>query len=102
MQAAYINSRIPREAAIIMAGDFNDWRGRGVDAFALLIGMKNSSVEVNGRLAHTFPARIPFLPLDRIYVRGVKAKTSTTYYKGVWKKLSDHAALFVEGEIALT
>jgi endonuclease/exonuclease/phosphatase family metal-dependent hydrolase len=99
MQADYINSHIPREAPIIMAGDFNDWRGRGVDDFGLLIGMKNSSIEVTGKLAHTFPARIPFLPLDRIYVRGLTAKTSTTFYQGVWKRLSDHAALFVEGEL---
>jgi endonuclease/exonuclease/phosphatase family metal-dependent hydrolase len=99
MQAAYINRCIPHEAAIIMAGDFNDWRGGGVDDFALLVGMKNSSLEVTGKLAHTFPASVPFLPLDRIYVRGLTAKISTTYYKGVWKKLSDHAALFVEGEL---
>jgi endonuclease/exonuclease/phosphatase family metal-dependent hydrolase len=99
MQADYINLCIPREASIVMAGDFNDWRGRGVDDFARLVGLKNSSVEVNGRLAHTFPAGIPILPLDRIYVRGLMAKTSRTYYKGVWKKLSDHAALFVEGEL---
>jgi endonuclease/exonuclease/phosphatase family metal-dependent hydrolase len=100
MQADYIKRRIPREAAIIMAGDFNDWRGGGIDDFALLVGMKNSSIEVTGRLAHTFPARIPFLPLDRIYFRGVTARSSTTYYKGVWKKLSDHAALFVEGQLS--
>jgi endonuclease/exonuclease/phosphatase family metal-dependent hydrolase len=99
MQADYIKRRIPREAAIIMAGDFNDWRGGGIDDFALLVGMKNSSLEVTGRLAHTFPARIPFLPLDRIYFRGLTARSSTTYYKGVWKKLSDHAALFVEGQL---
>jgi endonuclease/exonuclease/phosphatase family metal-dependent hydrolase len=99
MQANYINLHIPREAPIIMAGDFNDWRGRGVDDFAVLVGMTDSSIETTGRRARTFPARIPFLPLDRIYIRGLTAKTSSTYYKGVWKKLSDHAALFVESEL---
>ena len=99
MQANYINLRIPRKAPIVMAGDFNDWRGRGVDDFALLVGMTNSSIEATGKLAHTFPARIPFLPLDRIYTRGFTARLSTTYYKGVWKKLSDHAALAVEAEL---
>jgi len=100
MQADYINLHIPREAPIIMAGDFNDWRGRGVDNFALLVGMKDCSIEATGRQAHTFPARAPFLPLDRIYARGLTARISTTHYKGVWKKLSDHAALFVEGELS--
>ena len=99
MQADYINLCIPREGPIIMAGDFNDWRGRGIDDFAQLVGMKNSSIEVTGRLARTFPARIPVLPLDRIYLRGLTAKSSKTHNKGIWKKLSDHAALFVEGEL---
>ena len=67
--------------------------------FALLVGMKNSSIEATGKLARTFPARVPILPLDRIYVRGLTATTSTTYNKGVWKKLSDHAALLVESEL---
>lgn len=99
MQATYINSHIPREAPIIMAGDFNDWRGRGVDNFARLVGMKDSAIETNGKRARTFPARMPFLPLDRIYFRGLTARNSTIYHKGVWKKLSDHAALVVEGEL---
>ena len=99
MHASYINAHIPREAPIIMAGDFNDWRGRGVDNFALRVGVKDSAIETNGKRARTFPARMPLLPLDRIYMRGLTAKTSTTYHKGVWRKLSDHAALFVECEL---
>jgi len=99
MQANYIKLRIPQEAPIIMAGDFNDWRGRGVDDFALLFSMNNASMDVTGKLARTFPARVPILPLDRIYVRGLTAKVSTTYSKGIWRKLSDHAALYVECEL---
>lgn len=99
MQADYINLRIPLGAPVIMAGDFNNWHGRCVDDFALLVGMKDASIVANGRMARTFPARVPFLPLDRIFTRGLTAKTSTTYYKGVWKKLSDHAALLIEGEL---
>jgi endonuclease/exonuclease/phosphatase family metal-dependent hydrolase len=100
IQADYISRRIPRHAPIIMAGDFNDWRGRNVDDFALRLGMKNAAIEANGKKARTFPARIPFLPLDRIYIRGLTAKVSTTLYKGIWKKLSDHAALFIESELS--
>jgi endonuclease/exonuclease/phosphatase family metal-dependent hydrolase len=99
MKADYINLHIPHEAPIIMAGDFNDWHGRGVDDFARQVGMKDASMEATGRLARTFPARVPFLPLDRIYLRGLTAKSSRTCTKGVWKKLSDHAALLVEGEL---
>ena len=99
MQADYINARIAPNEPIVMAGDFNDWSGKCVDDFARLLEMKDAAVEANGRKARTFPARMPLLPLDRIYVRGLTARTSTTYYKGVWKKLSDHAALFIESEL---
>jgi endonuclease/exonuclease/phosphatase family metal-dependent hydrolase len=61
--------------------------------------MKDAATEASGRKARTFPARIPFLPLDRMYFRGLTAKSFTTLYKGVWKKLSDHAALFIESEL---
>jgi endonuclease/exonuclease/phosphatase family metal-dependent hydrolase len=99
MQADYITGSIPRDAPIIMAGDFNDWCGQCVDDFARLLGMKDAAIEANGRKARTFPARIPLLPLDRIYIRGLTAKHTTTYYRGVWEKLSDHAALFTESEL---
>jgi endonuclease/exonuclease/phosphatase family metal-dependent hydrolase len=100
IQSDYISRRIPRDAPVIMAGDFNDWHGQDVDDFALLLGMKDAAIEANGRKARTFPARIPFLPLDRIYIRGLTAKNSTILYRGIWKKLSDHAALFIESELS--
>jgi endonuclease/exonuclease/phosphatase family metal-dependent hydrolase len=82
-----------------MAGDFNDWHGRDVDDFALLLDLKDAAMEANARKARTFPARIPFLPLDRIYIRGLTAKNAATHRTGIWKKLSDHAALAIESEI---
>ena len=100
MQAGFINRYIPREAPIIMAGDFNEWHGREVEEFAERLGMKDAAIEVNGKKARTFPARIPALSLDRIYLRGLKAKKSTTFYKGAWKKLSDHALLYSESELS--
>ncbi len=99
IQADYIGRKIPRNAPIIMAGDFNDWHGQDVDDFALLLGLKDAAMEANDRKARTFPARIPFLPLDRIYIRGITAQKSATLNKGVWKKLSDHAALYIESEL---
>ena len=82
-----------------MAGDFNDWHGQGIDDFARMSGMKDAAIEATGKLALTFPNRIPVLPLDRIYLRGLTAKSSATLYQGVWEKLSDHAALFIECEL---
>jgi endonuclease/exonuclease/phosphatase family metal-dependent hydrolase len=99
MQADFINRCIPHDEPIILAGDFNDWRGQRVDDFALLLGLKDAAIEANGRKARTFPAAMPFLPLDRIYIRGLTVISSTTFHRDVWSKLSDHAALFAESEL---
>ena len=99
MQADYIDRYVPRDEPLIMAGDSNDWRGRAVEEFAWLLGMKDAAIEVNGTMALTFPARFPLLPLDRIYVRGLKATKCVTFHRGIWKNLSDHAALFTESEL---
>jgi len=99
IQADYIKRRIPPGEPIIMAGDFNDWRGKRVDDFARLLGMTDAAMAATGKKARTFPARIPLLSLDRIYIRGLTALHSTTYNRDVWKKLSDHAALFIESEL---
>ena len=99
MQADYINQHIPRDDLLIMAGDFNDWHGQDVSDFASVLGLRDAAIAVNGKMARTFPARIPILPLDRIYIRGLTVKNCATYYKGVWRKLSDHAALIIDSEL---
>lgn len=99
MQADYIHSKIPGEAPLIMAGDFNDWHGRDVDDFARPLNLVDAVIATNSRKARTFPARIPLLPLDRIYIRGLTAKKSSIHNSGIWKQLSDHAALFIECEL---
>lgn len=99
IQADYIHRKIPGDAPIIMAGDFNDWHGRDVDDFALSLGLVDAAFEVNNKKMRTFPAHIPLLPLDRIYIRGLTAKKATILNSAVWKKLSDHVALFIESEL---
>ncbi|OGV65210.1 MAG: hypothetical protein A2498_12450 [Lentisphaerae bacterium RIFOXYC12_FULL_60_16] len=98
LHADFIDRRIPHDAPMIMAGDFNDWRGDGVDEFARRLNLKDAATEISGRKARTFPAHLPLLPLDRIYIRGLSARQCTTHYRGAWKQLSDHAALLVESE----
>ncbi len=100
MLAEYANRCIPHSAPLILAGDFNDWCGQCVVDFISHPNLKDAAVTANGRRALTFPARIPFLPLDRIYLNGLEPISSTTYYNGIWKNLSDHAPLFVECDIS--
>jgi len=46
-----------------------------------------------GQPARSFPAALPMLSLDRIYVRGFGVETANVLHGQYWRRLSDHAAL---------
>lgn len=97
--AEYVAQKIPSRARLVLAGDFNDWRGRCVVDFTAFPDLKDVALAVNGGRVATFPAWMPLLPLDRIYVAGLQALSLSTFHDGGWKNLSDHAALLAEGEL---
>jgi endonuclease/exonuclease/phosphatase family metal-dependent hydrolase len=88
-----INDDIPHDAPLIVAGDFNDWRGRGHVQIERC-GLREVFASTHGRLARTFPARWPLLPLDRIYLRNVAIDSTGILSSRPWSHLSDHAMLF--------
>lgn len=96
-----VHDNIPRDVPLIVAGDFNDWRGRG-HAQMESCGLREVFMSVRGRLARTFPARWPLLPLDRIYLRNVDADDVAILSSRPWSHLSDHATLFAGVKIATT
>jgi endonuclease/exonuclease/phosphatase family metal-dependent hydrolase len=88
-----IRRMVPDDAPLIIAGDFNDWRQRTSSYLAEELGLKEVFESHHGHHARSFPAAMPFLSLDRIYVRGFGV-TSAQVLKGQrWRRLSDHAAL---------
>lgn len=80
------------DAAIIVAGDFNDWRQR---AGPLLerAGLRETFVECRQAAARTFPGWFPRLRLDRIYVRGVRIEEANALTTAPWPHLTDHVPL---------
>ena len=90
-----VTREVPADAPLVVAGDFNDWRERGHPLIAAC-GLREVFLDATGRLARTFPARWPLLPVDRIYVRGVQARDPTLLSTRPWSHLSDHAPLAVE------
>lgn len=88
-----IHRDIPADAPLIIAGDFNDWRNRAHDFLAHEAGLKEVFVQATGRAAKTFPARLPILQLDRIYVRNAAVHAPMILPGRPWSHLSDHAPL---------
>jgi len=86
--------RLPSDAPVIIAGDFNDWRLRA-DA-VLSEHLVEAFGERFGSPARSFPARWPVLRLDRIYLRNAMPTKAQVLSMYPWSHLSDHAPLVAE------
>ena len=89
----YVRNEIPTDAPLIIAGDFNDWRNQLGKTLSGELGIYDAFHLHRGNPARSFPSRLPFLRLDRIYVRGFDVLHSSVHTGGEWLRLSDHAAL---------
>ena len=89
----YVSKNIPADAPLIIAGDFNDWRNQMSHSLASELNVHDVFHTQSGRVARSFPARMPMFRLDRIYVRGFSVLHSEVHVGGGWQRLSDHAAL---------
>jgi endonuclease/exonuclease/phosphatase family metal-dependent hydrolase len=92
----YVEQRVPSAEPLLVAGDFNDWRAKAHAVLRRCAGLDEVFVEARGRAARTFPARLPLLSLDRIYVRGVRDHAPLALPARPWTVLSDHAPLAAE------
>jgi endonuclease/exonuclease/phosphatase family metal-dependent hydrolase len=91
--AAYIEQNVPADAALIIAGDFNDWSTRAGKEFATRLHLHEVFEHHTGQHARSFPSWLPMLRLDRIYVRGFNVKHVEVHSGPKFIKLSDHAIL---------
>ena len=90
---AYVRDIIPAGAPLIIAGDFNDWRNHLGYSLGLELGLHDAFQLHRGQIARSFPAAWPMLRLDRVYVRGFSVLHSRVHTGGLWRRISDHAAL---------
>ena len=97
--AEFIDSEIPADSLVVVAGDFNDW-GEKLDAPMRAHGFTRA-VSPLGRAGHaTFPSRLPFLSLDRIYTRGLRCVSMAVPRGAAWARMSDHLPLLATLELA--
>jgi endonuclease/exonuclease/phosphatase family metal-dependent hydrolase len=91
--AALIAAAVPARAPLVVAGDSNDWRGHAAGALAAL-DLTEAHAVLHGRAARTYPAWLPRLRLDRVYLRGLTPGTARAVTEA--RGLSDHLPLLVE------
>ncbi|MSP53086.1 MAG: EEP domain-containing protein [Gammaproteobacteria bacterium] len=92
----FIAGKIPEEEALIIAGDFNDWRLGALELLERSLNLKEVFHEQEGVYAKTFPAQLPLLSVDRIYYRGIHP-TDQAVIPTIG--LSDHLPLMAEFEV---
>jgi endonuclease/exonuclease/phosphatase family metal-dependent hydrolase len=109
-----VTSSAPAHAPLLIAGDFNDWtnslsttlrdRLDVREVFDQRLPSRSFGTylrRLSGRgpkkaPARTFPAAMPVLQLDRIYVRGFDIHNAQVLFGASWARLSDHAPLVTE------
>ncbi|HEX2531721.1 MAG TPA: endonuclease/exonuclease/phosphatase family protein [Burkholderiaceae bacterium] len=109
IEAVEISS--PIDAPLVIAGDFNDWSDSLSDTMRIRLNVTEVFDEritpagfstllnqfgLRGprlKPARTFPAALPWLRLDRIYVRGFSVKSAQVLHGALWARLSDHAPI---------
>jgi endonuclease/exonuclease/phosphatase family metal-dependent hydrolase len=77
----------------VVAGDFNDWQKKASEYLAAELGLVEVFEHSEGRLAKSYPANLPMLSLDRIYVRDLAVESAQRLTGAQWSRLSDHVAL---------
>jgi endonuclease/exonuclease/phosphatase family metal-dependent hydrolase len=91
---------LAEDTPLIVAGDFNDWNKQATRTFEEQLGMTEAYRNLNNRFARTFPAGMPVLTLDRIYVKNLNVVESRIWRSPTGQHFSDHLPLFCEVESA--
>jgi endonuclease/exonuclease/phosphatase family metal-dependent hydrolase len=88
-----IERLVPPGVPLIVAGDFNDWQKKASGYLAAELGLYEVFEKSEGKLAKSYPAQMPMLSLDRIYVRDLDIESVQRHVGAGWSRLSDHVAL---------
>ncbi len=89
----WLEREVPREAPVLLMGDFNDWHGRIHRYMCRRLGFQEASSCTRNKPAKTFPSHRPRLPLDRIYYRNLTLDSAKVLQGHPWNRLSDHCPI---------
>jgi endonuclease/exonuclease/phosphatase family metal-dependent hydrolase len=96
-----IRETVPAPAPLILAGDFNDWRGELHKYLPEDLALTEVFRRMNGQHAKTFPAFLPLLSVDRIFYRGMMPVDCQCFRNQPWRAMSDHLPLYAEFNLPL-
>lgn len=91
-----IKTAIPMDAALVIAGDFNDWDQALGPVLKKNFQMNEAFKTMSGEYAVTFPSWWPVLKMDRIYFKNLQLHAAHTLAEQTWSSLSDHLPLMAE------
>lgn len=87
----FILREIPKDAPLVVAGDFNDW-GTTVPQALGKAGLRAFTQQK----AATFPSRLPVVQLDHVYARGLTPVSLHVPRGRIWAQMSDHLPLIAD------
>lgn len=97
---AAVEQRVPEQAPLIIAGDFNDWSRRLDKKICRALDVQDAFYAAHGRHLRTYPAAMPMLPMDRIYFRNLELIEVHRQLDDRRRALSDHCAVYAEFAIS--
>lgn len=89
----HIEQLVPKQAPLVIAGDFNDWREMASRILVKRLNLSEVFELTGGRVARSYPCALPLFRLDRIYVRGFHVENAQVHQGRPWSRISDHAVL---------
>ena len=94
--AQFIQTEVPPDELLVVAGDFNDW-GERLDGPMAELGLSRATPPGNHRADRaTFPSLAPVFALDRFYLRGLACQSAMVPRGKAWARMSDHLPLVAE------
>lgn len=97
----HIRRNVPDDQPLILAGDFNDWRSTGHRHLVEALKLSEVHEVTCGQCARTYPAFMPLLRMDRIYLRGITVSRCESIGGDNWRDFSDHRALLADIEVTI-
>jgi len=85
-----LDSHVPAQQPVIVAGDFNDWTGRLQAPIRRHLPLHDALAHLHPRDRRTWHTRLPVFALDRMYYSGLLPLEVQVMRNSAWQELSDH------------